>query len=243
MTAPSRVVPDRGERLAVGVTLAVSGLAWVVLAAVRPDGHAHTTVAGPLTFLGSWLVMIAAMMAPVSLPFVTAVHRLVGARPDRHVLRALAVAGYALPWTLVGAAAFGAATGLAALRGQWAWLGDHPWVVTAVALAAAGSYQLAPVALRCLQQCRNPAGFLVRGWHGRTPRRDMLAVAVAYGWSCVGCCWALMGLMVVVGAAGLVPMLLLTAVMVAQRHVRGLERATGAVLLCAAALVAVVQGH
>jgi predicted metal-binding membrane protein len=126
MTAPSRVIRDRGERLAVGATLAVSGLAWVGLAAVRPEGHAHAAVAGPLAFLGSWLLMVAAMMAPVSLPFVTAVHRLVGARCDRHVLRALAVAGYALPWTLVGAAAFGAATGLAALRGQWAWLGAHP---------------------------------------------------------------------------------------------------------------------
>jgi predicted metal-binding membrane protein len=186
--------------------------------------------------------MVAAMMAPVSLAFITAIHRLVGARTDRHVLRAIAVAGYAVPWTVVGAGAFGAGRALDALRGHWPWLGERPWLVTATALALAGGYQLTPVALRCLQQCRNPAGFVARGWHGLTPRRDMAAVAVAYGWSCVGCCWALMSLMTVVGTAGLPLMLLLTAVMAAERYVRGLDRTAAAVLLCAALLTVVVQG-
>jgi predicted metal-binding membrane protein len=244
MSAPG-LADRRDERTAVGATLTMSLLAWGTLAATTPSaGHDHAAPAtAPLTFLSAWLLMVAAMMAPVSLTFVTAIHRLVGARPDRHVLRAIAVAGYGVPWTVVGAGAYGAACGLDALRGHWAWLGERPWLATAAALALAGGYQLTPVALRCLQQCRNPTGFVARGWHGVAPRRDMALVAVAYGWSCVGCCWALMSLMTVVGAAGLPLMLLLTAVMAAERYARGLDRVAGAVLLCAAVLTVVVQAH
>jgi predicted metal-binding membrane protein len=97
------------------------------------------------------------------------------------------------------------------------------------------------VALRCLQQCRNPAGFIVRGWHGPAPRRDIARIGIAYGWSCVGCCWALMALMIVVGTAGLVMMVILTVVMVAERWVRGMERLVGGLLLVAAVMVILTQ--
>jgi predicted metal-binding membrane protein len=244
MSATGHATRERGERLVTATTLGVSTLAWIALAlTARTGGHDHGGAgrAGPLAFLGSWLLMVAAMMAPVSVTFLTAVNRLVAARSDRHGLRAIVVIGYAVPWTAVGAAAFGVRQTLDALRGQWRWLADRPWVLTAVVLGAAGAYQLAPLAVRCQQQCRNAAGFVARGWHGLAPWRDMAAIAVSYGWSCIGCCWALMMLMALTGSTSLLLMLLLTGIMVAERRVLGLERMTGTALVCAALLTVAMQ--
>jgi predicted metal-binding membrane protein len=236
--------PERGERFVTAATLGVSAIAWIALAlTARGGGHDHggPEATGPFAFLGSWMLMVAAMMAPVSVAFLTAVHRLVRVRSDRHGLRAVAVIGYAMPWVAVGAVAFGLRRTLDALRAQWTWLADRPWLVTAIVLASAGVYQLAPVALRCQQQCRNAAGFVARGWHGRSPRRDMAAIAVSYGWSCTGCCWAVMVLMALTGSTSLLLMLLLTGVIIAERQVQGLERMTGTVLVCTALLTVVFQ--
>ena len=64
-------------------------------------------------------------------------------------------------------------------------------------LIAAGVYQFLPVKQACLRQCRTPIGFLMTQW------RDGDWGAFVMGWRhglfCVGCCWALMGLLFVAG--------------------------------------------
>src|SRR3954454_22323690 len=110
MSATGLASRERGERLVTAATLGVSAIAWIALALMaRGGGHDHggAVVTGLFAFLGSWIIMVTAMMAPVSVTFLTAVHRLVRARLDRHGLRAVAVIGYAMPWLAVGAAAFG----------------------------------------------------------------------------------------------------------------------------------------
>ena len=65
-------------------------------------------------------------------------------------------------------------------------------------------------------------------------------MGAAYGLSCVGCCWALMALGVLAGAAGLVTMAVLTLVMVGERLARRglrLVRPVGVLLLALAVLV------
>lgn len=235
----------RSERVVVAGTFAIAAAAWIgllLLGAAGP-GHLHAGPAHPTTalFLASWLLMVAAMMLPASAQFVVTVHRLVRTRDDRRGLIVVALVGYALPWAVVGLFARWAGIGVDALRQDWTWLAARPWLVMTVVMALAGAYQFAPVAVRCLQQCRNPTGFVVRGWHGRTPRRDLARIGIAYGWSCVGCCWALMALMVV-ASVSLPLMAVLTAIMVAERRIRGAAPVVGGLLLYLAAMSVLTLG-
>jgi predicted metal-binding membrane protein len=59
-------------------------------------------------------------------------------------------------------------------------------------LLAAGAYQLTPIKHACLRRCRSPLAFLV---HWRQGARGAFRMGLVQGAFCVGCCWALMGLM------------------------------------------------
>jgi predicted metal-binding membrane protein len=70
---------------------------------------------------------------------------------------------------------------------------------------------------------------------------EAATLAAAYAVSCVGCCVALMGLMVAVGGVALPVMVVLAAVMAAERLLPGgrrLVRPVGAALLGAGAVLA-----
>jgi predicted metal-binding membrane protein len=249
MTIPS-VRAARAERLVLGSTLAVAAAAWLLLAAAaRIPGlaaldHPHGTAAAavdPLVFQAAWLMMVAAMMLPPSVDYVLVLHRLLATRPRRGRLLLTGIGAYAAVWMAVGGVLQLSDLGVTAAADRWGWLQNRPHLVVAAALTVAGAYQLAPVKIRCLRACRSPAGFVARGWHGRSPGLDVARIGVAYGWSCVGCCWALMMLMLVAGLASLWLMAGLAAVMLAERRLRGFERAVpalGSALLLLAAMIA-----
>jgi predicted metal-binding membrane protein len=79
----------------------------------------------------------------------------------------------------------------------------------------AGAFQLTPLKDACLKACRHPASFLQRHY-GRGPRAGLM-LGVWHAVFCVGCCWALMLVMFMVGAANLVWMAALTALMVHEK--------------------------
>ena len=59
---------------------------------------------------------------------------------------------------------------------------------------------------------------------GGNPGREALALGFDHGVFCVGCCWALMLLMFVVGTGSLAWMLGLAAVMAAEKNLPGGRR-------------------
>jgi predicted metal-binding membrane protein len=69
--------------------------------------------------------------------------------------------------------------------------------LAAVFVAAAGLYQFTRLKDACLTRCRSPLGFLLSEW--RDGGWGALRMGVRYGTICAGCCWALMGLLFVVG--------------------------------------------
>ncbi|MGH8902558.1 MAG: DUF2182 domain-containing protein [Egibacteraceae bacterium] len=114
----------------------------------------------------------------------------------------------------------------------------NPWNIngtstraSAVALVLAGLYQFSPLSLRCLRECRNPAGFVARSWHGVSPRRELLRIGAAYGWSCVGLLLGTHAAHVRRRVSSLGLMALLTATMVAERRLPRIESAVGALLV------------
>jgi len=189
-----------------------------------------------------WAVMMAGMMLPSAAPAVLIYARVArsGEAPDRPVLRAyLFAAGYLVCWTAFSAAATAVQATLSrvALMNPMMELAT-PWLSAAV-LALAGLYQWSPVKRACLARCRAPAQWIVENW--RPGALGALRMGMAHGLYCVGCCWALMLLLFAGGVMSLWVIAGLSVFVLVEKvgwfGVWG-DRVAGAVLVCAALVVA-----
>ena len=258
---------SRHRRVFVPVLTALVVLAWAALAAIgaSPYGrwleHGDFAAAGPIaawcrslpggTLLLpaalqaiAWVLMITAMMLPSALPLVGAFDRLASARPDRSRLLALLVAGYVAVWAAFGLVAHGLHAALLAAAQQWSPLAAHAWVIGAATLALAGAFQFSRLKHLCLDKCRTPLGFVIEHWRGRRQAGQAFLLGAHHGLFCVGCCWALMLLMFIVGAGSLGWMLLLAALMAVEKNLpwgRRLSAPLGFVLLAAAAALVLLR--
>ena len=213
-----------GTGLGAGICAALPAAGWALPVAL---------------YVGGWLLMIAAMMLPTVVPLLDRFDRLVAVRPDRGWLLALVIAGYLLAWLAFGVAAhlLDAALQKSALHSDW--LRFNGWIVASLILAGAGLFQFSRLKYYCLTRCRTPLSFIAKHWRGRTPLRNALRLGLDHGAFCVGCCWAIMLLMFVVGTASVGWMLLLGAIMSVEKNTRWggwLSRPLGAVLIAAAGM-------
>jgi predicted metal-binding membrane protein len=185
--------------------------------------------------------MMVGMMVPTAVPMFITYGAVSRRTPAGHAGRVmLFVLGYVALWT---AFALTGSTVQAMLReaghlGRWD--GSNRPVIAASSLAVAGLYQLSPLKQVCLRRCRTPLGFLLMEW--RPGLSGALRLGLRHGIDCVLCCWALMGLMFVVGTMNLLWMGGLTLVMFTEKVMpRGqwVGRAAGVVLLGAAVWVMV----
>ena len=147
----------------------------------------------------AWVLMIAAMMLPTTFPLLAMFRRITGARPDAARLAARVVLGFFIAWFTFGVLAHAADAGLRWSAARYVWFNAHGWMVAAVVLAGAGLFQWSALKYRCLDECRTPFAFVGARWHGRSPERDAFRIGLDHGIFCVGCCWALMLVMFVVG--------------------------------------------
>jgi predicted metal-binding membrane protein len=227
------------------VLLALIGLAWLTLVVwgQSPYGrylshHSLEDVRGGgslmLVFLAGWLVMLVAMMLPTSLPLVVMFHKLVQRRPDRSRLVGLLLVGYLSIWIAFGLVVYLGDAALHAAVARSAWLNDHAWTFSAVALLLAGVYQFTPLKYHCLDKCRSPFSFVTEHWRGRGERRQAFLLGIHHGRFCLGCCWTLMVLMFAVGIGNFGWMLALGAVMAIEKNLpwgRRLSAPLGVVLV------------
>jgi len=170
--------------------------------------------------------------------------RLTSARPDRHRLVLLLIAGYLLVWGAFGIAAHLLDAALHLIVRQSAGLASNGWILGAVVLVTAGGFQFSRLKYRCLDQCRSPLGFIMRHWRGRRPHWDALLLGAHHGAFCVGCCWAIMLMMFVVGTGNVGWMLALGAIMAVEKNMpwgRRLSHPLGVMLVAWGALVIAVN--
>jgi predicted metal-binding membrane protein len=172
-------------------------------------GMTGTMGLGLALFVPVWTLMMAAMMLPSVTPLATLYAR---TNP-----RAAQIAGLVLGYLAVWAAAGLPAFGLAWLAG---WLtGRHPGAAHASAVAVfavVGAYQLSPLKDRCLAHCRSPLALLLHygSYQGRL--RD-LRVGAHHGGYCLGCCWALMLILIAVGVMNVAAMVGLAALVLVEK--------------------------
>jgi predicted metal-binding membrane protein len=188
-----------------------------------------------LIFIAGWTVMTVAMMLPTSLPILTAFQTMARERADRAFLLALVIAGYLLTWALFGGVVY-----LAYLLLQWlmtssVWLQPYAWAGAPSLLLLAGAFQFSSLKYRCLEKCRSPLTFVLEHWQGRQQRWQAFRLGVDHGVFCVGCCWALMLLMFVVGVGSSVAwMFVLAVVMGVEKNVswgRRMSAPVGVILI------------
>jgi predicted metal-binding membrane protein len=185
-------------------------------------------------YAAAWLLMIVAMMLPTTLPLLGVFQRVTVGRSDAGPLFGLLVLGYAAAWTGFGLVAHVADSAIHLAAARLPWLVIHGWVVGAVVLALAGAFQFSSLKYRCLERCRTPFGFVNARWAGKSPGREAFRIGFDHGLFCVGCCWALMLVMFVVGMGNLGWMLVLAAVMAAEKNLlwgRRLAAPVGVALL------------
>jgi predicted metal-binding membrane protein len=247
MFAPAHLrVPRRDRAILGGLLGALAVAAWLAmwLWEGSPYGHYlhHDGGAGPLPieaslFAVGWLLMIVAMMLPSSVPLVMTFAALVGRRRRPGQLVTLLLVGYLLVWGAFGLAAWVADRGIHAAVDALPWLAEHPQVIIATTLAAAGLWQFSPIRDRCLDECRSPLGFVLNRWRGTSERREAMAMGIAHGAFCVGCCWSLMLVMFGVGLGSLSAMLVLGGLTAIEKNLpwgRRLTRPLGVALVLAA---------
>jgi predicted metal-binding membrane protein len=174
-----------------------------------------------LLHAAAWVLMIAAMMLPTTYPLLAMFRRIIAGRADEARLTWLVVAGFGLAWLAFGLAAHAADAALGLIADRDPWLVGHGWIVGAAVLAGAGLFQFSALKYRCLEQCRTPFAFVASRWHGRAPAREAFRLGVDHGVFCVGCCFALMLVMFVVGTASIGWMLALAALMAAEKNLPG----------------------
>jgi predicted metal-binding membrane protein len=186
------------------------------------------------SFAVMWTLMMAAVMLPSAMPMITLYVRTIR---DSYWLRTTAFGGgYLLAWGLSSVPAFL----LVWMAGEihMKYMG---WTTVAAVLvfASAGVYQLSPLKYRCLHHCRSPLGHLLHYGNYRGSLRDVRAGA-HHGFFCLGCCWALMLLMIAFGVMNLLAMALLATVIGIEKHWRHGERFARAVGVGSLALAVVV---
>jgi predicted metal-binding membrane protein len=177
--------------------------------------------------------MMVAMMLPSSAPMFL-LYRLSVSDGPRGELRTLAFGvGYLLVWALVGAIVLVAQR----ILDMAIEPGLRPIGVAAV-LIAAGAYQFTPLKATCLRACQTPADFLVRHWHGGT--LGPLRLGIDHGLYCLGCCWALMAVLVAAGGMGLAWVALIALIVLVEKlapRAKWFSRAVGVAFLVGALVV------
>jgi len=248
---------DRPRLLAFGGVVLASLAAWVALAALH-DAVPYSGFESGIDWLAAlcrggvlpagaalpgavaiWVLMSIAMMLPTAAPAIDIYVRLSRRLEARRAAHVTGFAGgYLIAWAGLAVVAGGAQVTLGAQIGEFAaWMPQN--ALAGGLLLLVGLYQLTSLKQACLTLCRNPMAFFMSHW--RDGAGGALRMGVHHGVICIGCCWALMGLMFLSGAMNLAWMAALGLVMLLEKIVPGAAHAGRlagfAMVLAGAALI------
>jgi len=216
------------------VLLAVAAVGWWWSARMVSDAMTATAsmegmadmdggAIGLSVFVVAWLAMMTAMMLPAITPVVKLYAR--AATAGRVAPLPFFVAGYIVVWTTLGVPAYVA----------WRALLDpiaeaRPWAgrLAGTVLVVAAVWQLTPLKSMCLQHCRSPISFFLRFGANVARPFGALRMGSTHGLFCVGCCWALMAVLVAMGTMNLAWMAALAVLILIEKNAPAGERAASA---------------
>lgn len=221
-----RVSSDTRDRVWIpGALLVLAAIGWWWSARMTAQMSGTMTMTNPAMslsaagFLVGWVAMMGAMMFPAIIPVV----RLYARAATRGNVAPIPffVGGYLLVWGALGIPAYFAWHALAGPISD-----NAPWAarLAGIVLVVAAIYQLTPLKTACLRHCRSPLSFFMHhGAHLDRPERALRAGAT-HGLVCVGCCWALMAVLIALGTMQLAWMLGLAGLIFLEKVARFGER-------------------
>jgi predicted metal-binding membrane protein len=213
----SSLLPHRDRIAILSALLGVSVLAWayvIYLWARMPamDAgppatmlalHPWLTVDFVFMFV-MWAIMMVGMMLPSAVPM-TLLYAGMVRKAERQGTPmapiAVFVSGYVAMWCLFSVGATLAQWGLHEAAMLSPMMVAKSQVFGGGLLIVAGVYQLTPWKAVCVDHCRSPAHFIAEHW--RPGARGAFRLGLHHGAFCLGCCWALMGLLFVGGVMNL----------------------------------------
>jgi predicted metal-binding membrane protein len=241
-----RALERRATLALVAVLLVLAAVAWWRTVGNADDmdsmvtGFAQVGAAMPFDmsaglFLGMWITMMVAMMFPTIAPIVL-LHRMVMRRQKRGLApTAVFAAGYLVVWSVAGVVPLGVLYAFRDVAHDTAWVARAGGIV----LVLAGAYQFTAWKQTCLRACRSPLTFLTTHTFG-SGLRGTFRAGVSHGLYCLGCCWALMAVLLVVGLMNLIWMAAIAIVFLAEKnsvHGEQLTKIVGTAVLALGAAV------
>jgi predicted metal-binding membrane protein len=158
-----------------------------------------------------WTVMMVAMMLPSAAPTILRIAN----RAHGFSIAAFFTGGYLIVWT---------GFSVVATMAQWAFDSAHVLsdsmalrseVAAGLIVVAAGLYQLSPLKRNCLRRCCSSKNLF--GDDRATSPSAAMRQGISYGVSCVGCCWALMCLLFVVGVMNMLWIAVIAVLVLAEK--------------------------
>lgn len=200
----------------IAALLLCAAAAWIITAIQAASmGMGGMAMISAGLFLVIWVVMMVAMMFPSVAPMVLAHAAVVRSRGGGAVPTVGFVAGYLLVWTAAGLAPLAV---LQALDQMLIPLSASTLVrLSGAVILLAGVYQFTPLKNACLKSCRSPMGFIMtHDFGGGTPAAAH--AGMSHGLYCLGCCWALMAVLAVVGLMNLAWMAVIAVVFFLEKN-------------------------
>ena len=196
------------------------------------------------SFLGMWVVMMAAMMLPSLVPMLSRYRHAVSNTGETHLgrLTVLVGVGYFSVWTLLGMAVFPLGAALTTGVMQQPELAHAMPTASGIIIMFVGVFQLTGWKARHLACCRNAS-------ESSHALQADIGTALRHGWNlglhCSCSCAGLTAMLLVVGVMDLRAMIAVAAVITAERFAPNGEfiaRATGTVAVCAGLFLIVRAG-
>jgi predicted metal-binding membrane protein len=218
-----QIPPTRERARLTAIVVSIGALAWLAMVLFHggDSGGWHANFGRDrlpsAQWLAGWAIMVVAMMLPPALPFLTAMSKLAQGVVWGRALVGVAAAVFVAAWVLVGIVLVVAAGLLTSLLADLTWLADRSAAVSGVAAILVGLYQFSPLKQACLTACRSPTGIMLIAWDSDRPWRSTIEIALRYALVCIGCCWTLMLLTLVVGSFVLPLMAIVSVIMLLER--------------------------
>lgn len=234
----------RPKAIAAGCVVALAALGWSYLALMTVPGNSWLammqtlcralpenswSISAVAVIASMWSAMALAMMLPSAAPMIltyaeiaeTAAHK-----GERVVSPLVIAAGYASVWLLFSIAVSVVQIVLTRAALLDAAVASANGLLAGAILIGAGAYQFSALKHACLTRCQHPFPFFFTNWE--TTRGGVFRLGLKQGLYCLGCCWAMMLVMLAVGVMNVAWMAGLAAVMTTEKLQNGRRVAHGA---------------
>jgi predicted metal-binding membrane protein len=220
------VVLAQPRRIAIACIVVLAGAGWLALGLMAP-GAAWDALCLPSQMQGwniaslllpMWVAMTLAMMLPSAGPMILTYAEIAdtaAAKGEPVVSPLVLAAGYLSVWLGFAVLAAGLQGLLAQTNVAVSASPENGTRLAALIFLAAGLYQFSALKRACLTQCQRPFPFFFAHWTSEP--RGVFRLGLRQGLYCLGCCWAMMLLMLASGAMNVIWMAALGAIMTAEK--------------------------